>query len=176
MNKELFFLKLFNVNSEIFLGGLLKTDLLGIPVDFKYVEPIKPTKLQKILYGKSLEHFINFELISKNLLNEVSENSLVFVDDLLIFEFHEKENVVFLSLFKDKVELPDKDQRIIEFKKNENEYLVMLGNLNYRLKFKAQPSEELQNLIIEATENFELLEPFSRISEALEHIWQNSSK
>lgn len=176
MNKELFFLKLLNVNSEAFLGGLLKTDLLGIPIDFKYIEPIKPTKLQKILYGKSLEHFINFELISKNLLNEVSGDSPILVDNPLIFEVHEKENIIFLSLFEDKVDTFDGNQKIIEFKKDENEYLIATGNLNYKLKFKAQPSEELQNLTIEAAENFDLLEPFSRISEALEHIWQSSSK
>ena len=37
------------------MGGLLLTDESGIPLDFRYVEPITPTKLQAVLYGKALE-------------------------------------------------------------------------------------------------------------------------
>jgi len=177
-DEKICFLKLLNINVDTFLGGILQTDILGIPLDFKYVEPIKPTKLQRILYGKSLEHFINFELILKTLLSQLKEKVLVFVDDPILFDFVDSEDVIFIGNFK--IEVLNgtdlKDKKFVKLKDDENEYVFSLGTLAYRLKFKTKPSEELLNLIERASENFDLLEPFSRLSEALEYICQNSSK
>jgi len=50
-----------------FLGGLLLTDESGIPLDFRYTEPITPTKLQSVLYGKALESHLREEVIQKSL-------------------------------------------------------------------------------------------------------------
>lgn len=54
-----------------YLGGLLMTDPSGIPLDFRYTEPITPTRLQSILYGKSLEPHLKEEVIQKTLLKEL---------------------------------------------------------------------------------------------------------
>lgn len=181
MNDErLCFLKILNINNDIFLGGILQTNFLGIPLDFKYVEPIKPTKLQRILYGKSLEHFINFELILKSLISQFKEEKIpIFVDDPILFDFTDNEVLIFINSFKNDT-LNDvnlsRDKQTMKLKENENEYVFSLGALAYHLKFKSDPSEELLNLIEKASENFDLVEPFSRLSEALKYICQDSSK
>jgi len=54
-----------------YLGGLLLTDTSGIPLDFRYTEPITPTKLQSVLYGKALEPHLKEEVIQKTLLKEL---------------------------------------------------------------------------------------------------------
>lgn len=54
-----------------YLGGLLLTDGSGIPLDFRYTEPITPTKLQSVLYGKALEPHLKDEVIQKTLLKEL---------------------------------------------------------------------------------------------------------
>ncbi len=54
-----------------YLGGLLLTDTSGIPLDFRYTEPITPTKLQSLLYGKALESHLKEEVIQKTLLKEI---------------------------------------------------------------------------------------------------------
>ncbi|HOD33283.1 MAG TPA: hypothetical protein PKO12_07380 [Holophaga sp.] len=54
-----------------YLGGLLLTDPSGIPLDFRYTEPITPTKLQALLYGKALEPHLKEEVIQKALLKEL---------------------------------------------------------------------------------------------------------
>ncbi|MCE1229244.1 MAG: hypothetical protein LWX11_07145 [Firmicutes bacterium] len=54
-----------------YLGGLLLTDSSGIPLDFRYTEPITPTKLQSVLYGKALEPHLKEEVIQKTLLKEL---------------------------------------------------------------------------------------------------------
>jgi hypothetical protein len=54
-----------------YLGGLLVTDTSGIPLDFRYTEPITPTKLQTVLYGKALESHLKEEVIQKTLIKEM---------------------------------------------------------------------------------------------------------
>lgn len=62
-----------------YLGGLLLTDASGIPLDFRYTEPITPTKLQSVLYGKALEPHLKEEVIQKTLLKEVKGNPDLFM-------------------------------------------------------------------------------------------------
>jgi hypothetical protein len=62
-----------------YLGGLLLTDASGIPLDFRYTEPITPTRLQGVLYGKALEPHLKEEVIQKTLLKELKSAPDLFV-------------------------------------------------------------------------------------------------
>jgi hypothetical protein len=62
-----------------YLGGLLLTDTSGIPIDFRYTEPITPTKLQSVLYGKALEPHLKEEVIQKTLLKELKATPDLFI-------------------------------------------------------------------------------------------------
>lgn len=62
-----------------YLGGLLLTDTSGIPLDFRYTEPITPTKLQTVLYGKALEPHLKEEVIQKTLLKELKGSPDLFI-------------------------------------------------------------------------------------------------
>jgi len=62
-----------------YLGGLLLTDASGIPLDFRYTEPITPTRLQSVLYGKALEPHLKEEVIQKTLLKELKSAPDLFI-------------------------------------------------------------------------------------------------
>jgi hypothetical protein len=62
-----------------YLGGLLLTDSSGIPLDFRYTEPITPTRLQAVLYGKALEPHLKEEVIQKTLLKELKTPPDLFI-------------------------------------------------------------------------------------------------
>ena len=62
-----------------YLGGLLLTDTSGIPLDFRYTEPITPTRLQAVLYGKALEPHLKEEVIQKTLLKELKSPPDLFI-------------------------------------------------------------------------------------------------
>lgn len=62
-----------------YLGGLLLTDTSGIPLDFRYTEPITPTRLQSVLYGKALEPHLKEEVIQKTLLKELKGTPDLFI-------------------------------------------------------------------------------------------------
>ena len=70
-----------------YAGGLLVCDHRGLPVDFRYVEPIKPTKLQRLIYGAALRRYIMVEAIGAGLLKEcAAKYDVAFVDEDLLLE------------------------------------------------------------------------------------------
>lgn len=62
-----------------YLGGLLLTDASGLPLDFRYTEPITPTRLQSVLYGKALEPHLKEEVIQRTLLKELKAAPDLFI-------------------------------------------------------------------------------------------------
>ena len=54
-----------------FRGAALVTDSRGIPTDFRYTEPVRPTKLERVLYGSALDIYLREDIILDNLLGAV---------------------------------------------------------------------------------------------------------
>lgn len=68
--------------SNIYIGGLMVVDGRGLPVEFRYTEPIQPTKIQQILYGSVLGRYIKTEVILETLLKNLeSHPQLLIVND-----------------------------------------------------------------------------------------------
>lgn len=66
-----------------YLGALLVTDDLGKPTEFRVTYPVKPTTLQKQLYGDSLVPHIGIELCGKPLYQALKNKpSLLLVNDI----------------------------------------------------------------------------------------------
>ena len=65
-----------------FIGAILVSDEKGFPLEFQYTDPIVPTKLQKVLYGASLEKYLKVDVILDNLLSVLSNKlDLIIVQD-----------------------------------------------------------------------------------------------
>jgi hypothetical protein len=65
---------------EGYLGAILITDLQGIPQEFRYTQTVKPTVIQKTLYGSSLELYIGVNLCGIPLIQSLANKpSLVLV-------------------------------------------------------------------------------------------------
>ena len=88
--KNIAYLGVYELDNGYFAGGLMVCDHRGLPVDFRYVEPIKPTKLQRLIYGGALRRYLMVEAIGAGLLKECNSNyELAFVDDALLLELSE---------------------------------------------------------------------------------------
>lgn len=70
------------------LGGILITNQVGVPLEFKYTEPVTTTKLHKILYGASLEKYLHETVIRDRLIREIRT-----VPDYFIAPYDEKEYI-----------------------------------------------------------------------------------
>lgn len=64
---------------EKHLGGILVTNQIGVPLEFKYTEPVVATKLHKILYGSVLERYIHETVIRDRLAREVRTEPEYFI-------------------------------------------------------------------------------------------------
>ncbi len=67
---------------NVYIGGLMVVDSRGLPVEFRYTEPIQPTKIQQILYGSVLGRYIKNEVILETLIKSLeSKPALLVVND-----------------------------------------------------------------------------------------------
>ncbi|HTI35198.1 MAG TPA: hypothetical protein VL422_16095 [Miltoncostaea sp.] len=65
-----------------YVGGLMVTDASGLPVDFRYTDPVTPTRLQRALYGNVLDRYLRSEVVLRTLLDALdAPPSLLLVDD-----------------------------------------------------------------------------------------------
>jgi hypothetical protein len=74
------------VLQEKHMGGILVTNQIGVPLEFKYTEPVSATKLHKILYGTVLEKYLHETVIRDGLGREVRT-----LPDYFITAYDEKE-------------------------------------------------------------------------------------
>ena len=67
---------------NVYIGGIMVTDARGLPIEFRYTEPIQPTRIQQILYGQVLSAYIKREVILETLLKSVeSKFKCLLVED-----------------------------------------------------------------------------------------------
>lgn len=68
-------------NGLVSHGGILVTDGETKPLEFRCTSPIRPSSLQKVLYGKTLDGHMALELIGLPLIKRLSEKP----DDASLF-------------------------------------------------------------------------------------------
>ncbi len=54
-----------------YLGGILVTNEIGVPLEFRYTEPVALHKLQKTLYGAALERYLHETVTRDPLVREL---------------------------------------------------------------------------------------------------------
>ena len=63
------FLALYETSgNEGYLGAILVTNNQGVPQEFRCTHPVKPTNIQKPLYGNTLEPYIGITLCGAPLI------------------------------------------------------------------------------------------------------------
>ena len=76
---------------NVYIGGSMVTDGYGLPKEFRYTEPIQPTKIQQILYGQVLNSYIKREVILETLLKSVeSKFKCLLVEDESLLSYKSK--------------------------------------------------------------------------------------
>src|SRR2546430_8102520 len=53
--------------SNGYIGGALITDSTTRPIEFSYVASVRPTTMQRLLYGKTLDEFVSVDVIARKL-------------------------------------------------------------------------------------------------------------
>ena len=166
----------------LFRGAVLASDLRGIPVDFRYTEPIRPTKLEKILYGNALEVYIKEELILESLISAIEVKPVLWIckEQSLIapLRIFTKSKVIMLA---NSNHHPLDATGDFESTGETGVYLVQADSVSAPLKviFYQNVTENdiksVVSLLVNASQTMELTEPFSRMLKALNAIASETS-
>lgn len=75
------FLRVVDVESIGFVGGMLVANRVGRPLEFQCTTPVRPNRTQAILYGPTLLPFVCSELIGKTLYERLAVKPQVVLVD-----------------------------------------------------------------------------------------------
>ena len=161
----------------LFRGASLVVDFRGIPMDFRYTDPIKPTRLERILYGNALEVYLREELILESLVGAVEVKPTLWLcrdaDLLLPVKTVAKAKALFLS---PSTRSPMDAVGNLESVGENGVYLLQADAVSAPLRAafpentKEDEVKQTAGLLVEAAKTMELLEPFGRIQKALSSL------
>lgn len=173
------FFSLYDTTTEdSYVGALLVTDNNGIPLEFKCTHAIKPTAIQKSLYGDKLKPYIATTLCGIPLLSSISNKP-----DLLFI------NIPYILGIRPEIETPT----LLIRRAGESINLQSDENKTEKQRVESE-SGQFQAIILQAHpdnsaevkswsgkinqlfNNFDLIEPFDRMKMAIEILGKNDNK
>ena len=144
---------------EKYIGGVMVVDKQSIPAEFKYSDPIIPTQIQRIIYGKSLETYLTKEIIGRTLVNSLENKPELFVtENPDLTDINDK---IYCISQVNRIEEPEK-------KIQENEIIITLRNVGIRIVAKEKINTDLLDIIKNMSEHIDIIEPFERLNKALD--------
>ena len=164
------------VAEQVFMGGAMVTDTSGLPLEFRYTEPVRATKLQRVLYGDVLEKYIHGEVIAANLIGRLEQKPDLFVvaDPSLLPVLHTSgRKAVALAPTR----LAPLKEHGAEQETADGESLLQLSSggspVRVRVGPDAAPRAELLRSLTDMGRLMDLLEPLARVEAAIRMLWED---
>jgi hypothetical protein len=143
-----------------YIGGYLVTNLWGRPLEFRLSSGVQPNRMQEILFGATLQAYLCADLIGKALVEKAATPvQLLLTDHELTLDLRHRVATPVVWLARD-VAISVPAQSVIRQATNDQPALVC----HSRFPEDAVPIREITGKL---DPSFDLLEPFSRIREAL---------
>jgi hypothetical protein len=134
-----------------FVGAILLTDNRARPLHFAFVQPVKPTKMQRILYGSTLEGHIKVDVIAQKLWQGLPHPpDVIFVDSLDLIGARRITRVPTAFLAKIPTSEPNP-----------------LSALHYDVGPYKNDSTRVGEIVVALENTCNLVEPFTRMRDAL---------
>lgn len=88
-------------NGDGFISAVLITDGRGYPLEFKATTPVRPTLVQKTLYGTTLEKYVGVELCGKNLVRQLARKpEVILVSDRSLLDIASEETLAVVAIWR----------------------------------------------------------------------------
>ena len=81
-NQLVGFISIVELSKDLFRGGMLLTDLRGKPQDFRCTSAIKPSAIQKVLYGGTLMEHMALDLCGLPLLKAMPKKPVLLLTNI----------------------------------------------------------------------------------------------
>lgn len=174
--KKLAYAVAYSSSTSGYMGAILITDYKGFPLEFRYTDPIIPTKIQQVLYGDGIEKYIKLDVITDSLMKALSGKfSILLVQDDDMLEF-KSESIVLIRVSSTKLPPLSQPGELSKVKKSEFLLQTSLANSPVRLQFSSYfncEGEQFQSVITTLTEAGDFMdvdEPIGRVYKTLELI------
>jgi len=146
--------------ANAFLGALMITDHRARPVHFSFVSPVRPTKVQRILYGSTLKEHVKIEVIGKKLLKDLPViPDVLFVDVEDLLAIRQVADIPTAALSKSPEDESDPGR---------------LSTLQYNTGSNIADQEVIGPIVAALETYVDLVEPFTRMKEALQEAIKSS--
>ncbi len=141
-----------------YVGGLLVTNHLGRPLEFQCTMPVRPNRIQTILYGDSLVPFLLGELIGSTLVERLAiKPHLILIEQPDLQTLQHQMDIPLGQLIEQKVAGES----------------LMIGQTNILLQTAETHELKKQTQLVPA--EADLREPFLRVREALGETIQSGA-
>jgi len=163
-----------------YLGTVMVTDARGLPKEFRHTEPIRPTRIQRVLYGGAIEPYLRADVIGSCLLKDLkAKPTAVIVREEALLAVHQQAGCPVVAVFPTNLEpLPQgESHRSID----ERSVLVQLAGDSGPVRItlaRTDPSLLAAALetLLEAAETMDVVEPLTRMEEAVALLWTETEK
>jgi hypothetical protein len=161
------------IDRQGYLGAILISDLQGIPQEFRCTHPVKPTIIQKPLYGDTLEPYIGVNLCGIPLAGTIQNKpSLIVVHKEFLLDVRKEGQwpVIFVRRAGEAIDIKSSVDLKVNLKR---ERLDCPTGKFQPIIFASHPDycEDIiiaRNIFEKAFNNFDPLEPFERMAKAIE--------
>ena len=154
------------------MGAILVTNQIGIPLEFRYTEPVTATKLHKILYGPALERHLHETVIRERLARELRSRPEYFITP-----YDEKDFLGFLAgremMAIQEMKIPGSPRGPFTRIREREVITELEDGPTLRLAFST-PDDPVQRSMVtwlqEIGRTMNVVEPFDRITTALKSL------
>ncbi len=153
-----------------YVGGALVVDRYGLPLEFRHTLPVRPTKLQRALYGDALDRYLRTVVVARRLLDalEVRPSLVLVADPGLVLDDGEPPTAHLTVSGMDPV---GPTGHVAPLDGASDGFLLQAraGEAPLRLVTAAQPHlhGELARVVLDAAETTDVREPLARVRAGL---------
>ena len=178
------YLDVLRLTGEVFMGGLMTVNELGLPTEFIYSEPIKPAKLQLSLYGTTLGRYLMIDVVGKGLIEASQSRGVPVIlarDELLPLATRVKRPLCLVNATSQRPLGDTGEIRPREGTSGEEEFLAQLNEVQSPYHFTifdrvSFPVEQHLKAFIDCAARFDLLEPLNRVRRTLELLREGAAE
>ena len=159
-------------DGEAYRGAILVTDEWSKPLEFRCTAPVRPTQLQRTLYGKSLLPHVLTELIGAPLISSVREKpQLILIADEAYFDVRHKVSAPVIRVgrpsgAKEKQDdQPKSKSLLLQSASGKFAQVEIEAHWKFAADFDSS-AERLRDLF----GRWDLIEPFQRLAEGLQYV------
>ena len=159
-------------DGEAYRGAILVTDEWSKPLEFRCTAPVRPTQLQRTLYGKSLLPHVLTELVGAPLISSVREKpQIILITDEVYFDVRHKISAAVIRVARPSGSKAKQDDqlksKLLLLQSASGKFAQVEIEAHWKFATDLESSgERLRELF----GRWDLTEPFQRLAEGLQYV------